>query len=129
VFRVTDLKAVTVVTDDLDVAVATFRKNFGFPLVRSAETAAGRSAALGIGAAEIEMSMPAGAASPLAAFLAERGPGLQSLVLEVDDLDAACADLAARGIEASIKRTPEGTAAAHLSPTQTHGVRITLVAR
>ncbi len=130
-FRVVDLKVVSIATEDLDQSVATFRKNFGFPVTRTAANPAGktRTVSLGIGAAEIEMAAPAGEGSPLASFLAERGPGLHQLVLKVDDVVAAGADLAARGVEVSVKPGPDGKPAGFLSTAQTHGVRITLVER
>jgi len=131
VFRVIDLKAVTVATPDLEAAVATFRKNFGFSITRSFDSAETktRSTCLGIGAAEIEMMTPTMDGSPLAGFLAERGAGLHHLLLEVDDVEAARADLAERGIEVSVKQGPDGRPVAHLSSAQTHGVRIALVGR
>ena len=130
-FRVIDLKVVSIATEDLDDSVATFRNHFGFPVTRSADStsAKSRSVSLGIGAAEIEMTTPIGEGSPLASFLAERGPGLHELVLEVDDLEAAKVELSARGIEVSVKAATDGRQAGFLSATQTHGVRITLVAR
>ena len=130
-FRVVDLKVVSIATEDLDESVATFRKNFGFPVTRTAASPSGktRTVALGIGAAEIEMATPAGEGSPLASFLAERGPGLHQLGLEVDDVAAAAAELAARGVEVSVKPAPDGKPTGFLSTAQTHGVRITLVER
>jgi methylmalonyl-CoA/ethylmalonyl-CoA epimerase len=129
VFRVTDLKIVSVATPDLDGSVATFRKNFGFPISRTGDTPAAktRSTFLAIGAAEIELATPTGEGSPLASFLAERGAGLHQLVLEVDDLEAARADFVARGIEVIVKPGSDGKPAGFLSSSQTHGVRITLV--
>jgi methylmalonyl-CoA/ethylmalonyl-CoA epimerase len=131
VFRVTDLKVVGIATADPDGAATAFRKNFGFPIVRTAENAAAstRSTFLAIGGAEIEMTAATREGSALAGFLAERGVGLHHLVLEVDDLAAARAELAARGIEASAKAGGEGGAAVLLNPTHTHGVRIVLVER
>lgn len=130
-FRVTDLKTVTVCTSDVDGAIGTFRESFGFPITRSAQDAQAmtRSTFLAIGGAEIEMTMPAAAGALLATLLAERGGGLHELVLEVDDLDAACGELAARGIEVSVKRRADGRPAGWLDPHQTHGVRISLVGR
>lgn len=130
-FRVTDLKIVSVATPDLDGSVATFRKNFGFPVSRTSETANAktRSTFLSIGAAEIEVATPSGEGSPLASFIAERGPGLHQLVLEVDDLETARVDLAARGLEITVKQGPDGKPAGFLSSSQTHGVRIALVGR
>jgi methylmalonyl-CoA epimerase len=131
VFRVVDLKMVSIASENLDESVATFRKNFGFPVMRTAASASGetRAVSLGIGGAEIEIATPAEEGSPLASFLAERGPGLYQLVLEVDDVAAAAADLGARGVEVSMKPGTHGRPAGFLSTTQTHGVRIMLVQR
>jgi catechol 2,3-dioxygenase-like lactoylglutathione lyase family enzyme len=67
----------------------------------------------------------------LTPFLEERGEGMLSMSLEVDDLDAAVRDLRAQGVviddpEAGLLR---GTRVARLSPTATHGVRLQLLAR
>jgi methylmalonyl-CoA/ethylmalonyl-CoA epimerase len=131
VFRVTDLKVLSIATHELEASVETFRKNFGLPVTRSATGPSGHtsSVSLGIGGAELEMVTPAGEGSPVASFLAERGPGLHQLVLEVDDLDAAAAELSARGIDVSVKTGADGRSAGLLSAAQTHGVRITLVGR
>jgi methylmalonyl-CoA epimerase len=131
VFRVTDLKVLSIATDELDASVETFRKNFGFPVARTAKSSSSqtRSVSLGIGSAEIEMVAPTGEGSPVARFLAERGPGLHQLVLEVDDLKAAEAELSARGIDVSVETGADGTSAEVLSTAQTHGVRIALVGR
>ncbi|MBI2962673.1 MAG: VOC family protein [Deltaproteobacteria bacterium] len=127
----TDLKTVTVATSDLDAAVGAFRASFGLPLARSAQDAAAetRSAFLGIGVAEIEMTSPSAADAPLARVLAERGGGLHQLVLEVDDLDRARDALAARGIELSLGLRPDGRRGGWLDPGRTHGVPIVLVGR
>jgi methylmalonyl-CoA/ethylmalonyl-CoA epimerase len=131
VFRVTDLKVLSIATDELDASVETFRKNFGFPVTQSATSSSGktRSVSLRIGGAEIEMAAPAGEGSPLARFLAERGPGLYQLVLEVDDLKAAEAELSTRGIDVSVETGADGRRVGFLSAAQTHGVRIALVGR
>ena len=116
--RVTDLKAVTVTTQDLDAAVEAFRQSFGFPVTRSAEREAGqRSVFLGIGAAEIEMKA------------APSGGGLDELWLEVDDVEAARAALTAKGVAVEIGSVADGRKIARLGPGSTHGVRITLIGR
>ena len=131
-FRVTDLRIVSVATPDLDGAVETFRKDFAFP-VKRANVAAGdgkvRRAVLGVGPAEIEMVTPSTEDSPLSSFIAERGAGLYELVLEVDDLEAARAALCARGVEVTLGAGADGEPLAHVNPTKTHGVRIALVGR
>jgi len=128
---VTDLKVLSIATDELEASVETFRKNFGFPVTHSSASGVEHvsSALLGIGGAQIEMTTAAGEGSPVARFLAERGPGLHQLVLEVDDLEAAAAELTARDIEVSIETRPDGRRAGFLSAAQTHGVRIVLVGR
>jgi methylmalonyl-CoA/ethylmalonyl-CoA epimerase len=131
VFRVTDLKVLSIATDELDASVQAFRKNFGFLETRTAKSSSDqtRSVALGVGNAEIEMVTPTEEGSPVARFLAERGPGLHQLVLEVDDLKAAEAELSARGIDVSVETGADGRSAGLLSTAQTHGVRIALVGR
>jgi len=132
VFHITDLKVVGIATPDADGAATTFRKNFGFSISRSTENTAAktRSEFLSIGGAEIEMRAPTGeGSSPLSSLLAERGTALHHLVLEVDDLPAALAELKAKGIEAVAEQGADGEPAASLGPAQTHGVRIMLVGR
>jgi methylmalonyl-CoA/ethylmalonyl-CoA epimerase len=131
VFRVTDLKVLSIATEELDASVETFRKNFGFPVTRSATSSSGRthSVSLRIGGAEIEMVAPAGEGSPVARFIADRGPGLHQLVLEVDDLEAAEAELSTRGIDVSVETGADGRRVRFLSTAQTHGVQIALVGR
>jgi methylmalonyl-CoA/ethylmalonyl-CoA epimerase len=132
VFRVTDLKIVSIATPDLDGAVTTFRKNFAFPIQRTgveAHDPKTRRVFLGVGPAEIEIAAPTAQDSPLASFLADRGAGLYELVLEVDDLEAARAALSERGVEVTLAAGVDGKPSGGLDQKQTHGVRITLVER
>ena len=131
-FRVTDLKIVSIATPDLQGTVATFRKNFAFPVTPTRvapHDPKARPAFLGVGPAEIEVVPSSAEDSPLSSFVAERGAGLYRLVLEVDDLEAACAGLSERGIEVALTSGVDGEPCANLNPTQTHGVRIALVGR
>lgn len=131
VSRITDLKNVRIATADFAAATATFRENFGLRVTRRVEdgAAATQSAFLAIGDAEIEMSSPTTDSSALATFLAERGPGLFQLTLEVDDLEATKDEIRARGLAVTIESGADGRPIAHLGPTQTHGVRIALIER
>jgi glyoxalase/bleomycin resistance protein/dioxygenase superfamily protein len=130
VLRVTDLKVLAVAIPELEAAVETFRKSFGLPVTRSSGEAGGvRSVRLGIGAAEIEMSAPTGAGTPLADVIAERGAGLHELVLEVEDVGAAREALDARAIAFTSGADAAGRPLLRLEPTATHGVRITLIGR
>ena len=130
-FRVTDLKIVSVATPDLDGAVATFRKNFAFAIRRTGDEHDPRTRRvfLGVGPGEIEIAAPTAADSRLASFLADRGAALYELVLEVDDLEAARAALSERGVELTLTAGADRKPSACLDPKQTHGVRIALVER
>ena len=67
--------------------------------------------------------------SPIAKFLAKRGPGLHHVALRVDDIVAALAELKARGVRL-IDETPRpgahGSLVAFLHPASTHGVLVEL---
>jgi methylmalonyl-CoA/ethylmalonyl-CoA epimerase len=55
------------------------------------------TAFLPVGDSQIELLEPTGESSPVARFLARRGPGLHHVCFAVDDLPAALRDLQARG--------------------------------
>src|SRR5947199_10578265 len=98
-FRVTDLKTISIATQDLEGAVATFRKNFAFP-VTPANVAPHdpktRRAFLGVGPAEIEVVTPSAPDSPLSSFVAERGAGLYRLLADAGDTETATAGVSRR---------------------------------
>ena len=91
-----------------------------------------RTAFLPLGDSSIELLEPTAADSPIAGFLAKRGPGIHHLCFAVDDLDAALARLAAEGYRL-IHRTPvpgaDGKRVAFLHPESGHGVLIELSER
>jgi methylmalonyl-CoA/ethylmalonyl-CoA epimerase len=67
--------------------------------------------------------------SPIAKFVAKRGPGIHHLTLRVDDLAAALALLKARGVRL-IDETPRagahGSQVAFIHPASAHGVLVEL---
>jgi methylmalonyl-CoA epimerase len=67
--------------------------------------------------------------SPIAKYIARRGPGLHHITLRVDDIAAALAELKARGIRL-IDEVPRpgahGTLVAFIHPSSAHGVLIEL---
>lgn len=67
--------------------------------------------------------------SPIAKYIAKRGPGIHHITLRVDDIDAALAQLAARGVRL-IDQTPRagahGSRIAFVHPSSAHGVLIEL---
>jgi methylmalonyl-CoA/ethylmalonyl-CoA epimerase len=131
VFRTTDLRAVRIAAKDLDAAVHAFRDAFGFEETSGGgDAAAGtRSRTLRIGPAEIRFATSSSEVSPLGRFLSERGPGLESIVLEVDDLEKAARTLAERSAPFREGRDERGGRALELAPSETHGVPLILVGR
>jgi len=85
---------------------------------------------IGVGSARLELLEPAGSDSPVARFLAKRGPGLHHIAYRVPDLAAALARLAAAGTEL-IDRTPRPGAGGHrvafIHPRSCAGVLVELV--
>jgi methylmalonyl-CoA epimerase len=85
----------------------------------------------GPGGSEIELLEPTDPAGGVARFLEKRGEGLHHLCLEVEDIDAALAELTAAGA-AVLDSTPRPTAEGRgvfLHPKGTGGVLLELVQR
>jgi methylmalonyl-CoA/ethylmalonyl-CoA epimerase len=98
----------------------------------SRETVAGqqvRVAFLPVGESRIELLEPSSDDSPIAKFLAKRGPGIHHVCFAVDDLDDALAELDAKGVRL-IHKTPVpgagGKRVAFLHPESGDGVLIEL---
>jgi catechol 2,3-dioxygenase-like lactoylglutathione lyase family enzyme len=118
------LKILTAAVKDIDAALATFQKNFGFALARREEVDGSRSAFLRIGASEIELA--ASSAGALADAVAQRGEGLFQIELEVDDLHAAQSELVEHGIRAEIETDATGRRVLRVPAEHTHGVPMVL---
>lgn len=96
------------------------------------ETVAGQGVVTGflpVGDTRLELLEPTGPDSPIAKFLAKRGPGIHHVCFAVADLDDALADLARRGFRL-VHETPvpgaDGRRVAFLHPSAGHGVLIEL---
>lgn len=89
-----------------------------------------KTAMLPIGETRIELLEPTDPSSAVAKFIEKRGHGIHHIALEVEDIEAALADLKAKGV-ALIDETPRtgvgGTRIAFLHPKGTHGVLLELV--
>lgn len=67
---------------------------------------------------------------PIARHLEKRGPGMQHLAVEVDDVAAAIAELKAKGVrmlDEAPRNGVEGSRIAFVHPKDTHGVLLELV--
>ena len=88
-----------------------------------------RTAFLPVGESRIELLEPTTEDSPVAKFLARRGPGVHHVCFAVDDLQHALDDLASRGFRL-LHRSPvpgaDGRMIAFLHPDAGHGLLIEL---
>jgi methylmalonyl-CoA/ethylmalonyl-CoA epimerase len=87
------------------------------------------TAFLPLGDTKLELLQPIGPDSPIAKFLAKRGPGVHHLCFEVNDLDGAVNDLKSRGFR-MVNEVPvpgaDGKRVAFLHPSAGRGVLIEL---
>lgn len=87
------------------------------------------TAFLPVGDTRLELLEPTGADSPIAKFLAKRGPGVHHVCFAVTDLEDAISELAGRGFRL-IHESPvpgaDGRRVAFLHPSAGHGVLIEL---
>lgn len=120
-----------VVVRSLEEAYAFFRDALGLPLLRE-ETIADqgvRAALLDLGNSLLELLEPVVPDTGIARYLERRGEGLHHVCLEVPDIDAALADLKAKGVPLVDEAPRAGLAGtvAFLHPTALHGVLVELV--
>ena len=88
-----------------------------------------RTAFLPIGDTRLELLEPVGPDSPVAKFLAKRGPGIHHVCFAVPDLEGALADLRDRGfrlVDESPVPGADGRRVAFLHPSAGQGVLIEL---
>lgn len=116
---------------DLNASLAFFRDALGLELDAPEDVPSQRVRAhfLQAGEAAIELVEPTADDSPIAKFVAKRGPGVHHVALRVDDLVAALAELKAKGVRL-IDETPRPGAhhslVAFIHPASTHGVLVEL---
>ena len=120
-----------IAVSDLDASVAFFRDALGLELDAPEDVPSQRVRAhfLQAGEAAIELVEPTAGDSPIAKFVAKRGPGVHHVAIRVDDIVSALAELKARGIRL-IDETPRPGAhhslVAFIHPSSTHGVLVEL---
>lgn len=82
------------------------------------------------GGTQVQLLAPLDERSPVARFLDRAGPGLQHLAYRVTDLDAACAELRARGVRLLYDLPGTGTRGSRITfvhPKDAGGVLVELV--
>jgi len=120
---------VGVAVTDLEEALAFYRDVLGVQ-PHPAETVDGATiVSLPFGDSEVELLTPQDPASPIAKFLARRGPGIHHICYRVPDLDAAltaCKRAGYRLIDDSPRTGAGGRRIAFLHPKATSGILLEL---
>ena len=116
---------------NLDEALAFYRDALGLEVESPEEVPSQRVRAhfIPVGESAIELLEATAEDSPIARYVGKRGPGLHHITLRVDDLEAALAQLRARGVRL-IDETPRagahGSRVAFVHPASAHGVLVEL---
>ena len=122
---------IAVVVPEIDSALGFWRDALGLTLERTErnDTEGVEIAFLPTGESEIELIAPTAEDSGVARYLAKTGGGLHHLCLEVEDIDAALAQLAAHNIELineQPRTRPNGIRYAFVHPRSAGGVLVEL---
>jgi len=116
-----------VAVEDLDAAVATYKRLFGAELEQreTVQEQGVEAASLRVGSDRVELLASLGADTPVGKFLAKRGPGMHHVAFEVEDVGRALEELAAEGadlIDDRPRRGLFGLEVAFVHPDSVHGV-------
>jgi methylmalonyl-CoA/ethylmalonyl-CoA epimerase len=116
---------------DLGEALKFYRDALGLEIEAPEEVASQRVRAhfIPTGESAIELLEATAADSPIAKYVAKRGPGIHHLTLRVEDIRAVLARLKEKGvrlIDESPRDGAHGSLVAFIHPASTHGVLIEL---
>jgi methylmalonyl-CoA epimerase len=116
----------------MDAALNVFRDGLGLEEAGGEEVAgdAVRVSFLPLGEARLELLEPVGEEGPVQKFLANRGPGVHHICLEVEDLPGMLLRLKQRGvalIDEEPRRGAHDTLVAFVHPKSANGVLVELV--
>ena len=113
----------------LDDSVSFYRDVLGLADVPLDDADGARIAGLAAGPSLVELLEAESPESPIAKFVAKRGPGIHHVCFSVDDLDATlerCRTFGIRLIDETPRVGAEGKRIAFLHPTSTSGVLVEL---
>jgi methylmalonyl-CoA epimerase len=120
-----------IVVRDIQEALKVYQTALGLPLreMREVPDQKVEIAFLPVGAAKFELVQPLSDDTGTAKFLEKRGEGIHHICLEVEDIEAALAQLAAHGVQLIDEVPRQGVhgRVAFVHPKSTHGVLIELV--
>jgi methylmalonyl-CoA epimerase len=125
------LDHVGIAVKDLNAALAFYRDTLGLEIEAPEDVASQhvRAHFVPVGESKLELLEATSPESAIAKYIEKRGPGLHHITLRVDDINAAVAQLKARGarlVDEQAKPGAEGAMVAFVHPSATHGVLIEL---
>lgn len=128
------LDHIGIAVGDLSQALAFYRDALGLDVEPPEEVPSQRVRVhfVPVGEAAIELLEPTSPDSPIATFIAKRGPGVHHVTLRVDDIRETLGRLKARGvrlIDEAPREGAEGALIAFIHPASTHGVLVELKQR
>lgn len=113
----------------LDKSLPFFRDVLGLDEVALDDSDGARIVGFSAGESLVELLEPGDPASPIARFVAKRGPGIHHICFSVDDLDATlerCRKAGVQLIDENPRVGAEGKRIAFLHPRSTGGVLVEL---
>lgn len=130
--RFAHIDHIGIAVEDFDAAIVTYTALHGMPPTAVLDVPAEqvRVALFPVGATKIELLAATAPSSPIAQFLAQRGPGLHHIGYAVADFDRAIQELTRDGFQPITRATSEGAAGCRIAffhPKTAHGVLIELV--
>jgi methylmalonyl-CoA epimerase len=125
------LDHVGIAVTDLDASLSFFRDALGLHVDPPEDVSSQRVRAqfVATGASSLELLQATAPDSPIAKFLARRGPGLHHITLKVDDIRAALTQLKQRNvrlIDDEPRAGADGASVAFIHPSSAHGVLVEL---
>jgi methylmalonyl-CoA/ethylmalonyl-CoA epimerase len=130
----TKIEHVALAVSDLDAAIAHYRDVWGLE-VEHRETVADQGveeALLPLGESYLQLLGATAPETTVGRFLAKRGEGLHHIAYEVNDLEAALAELKEKGvrlIDETPRRGGRGHMVAFVHPSDNHGLLVELIQR
>jgi methylmalonyl-CoA/ethylmalonyl-CoA epimerase len=133
-FMFKSLDHLAIVVPNTEAALLIWRDKFGLPVLFSETINNGtlRLTHLDLGNTQLQLVEPLASDHPLAAWLAEHGPGLHHFCFAVDDVAAAGAALPAHDLAAGEPQSHQGTKgkrALFLDRTGTQTVQVELTGK
>ena len=125
------LDHIGIAVKDLAAALAFYRDALGLEIEAPEEVASQRVRAhfIPTGDSAIELLEATADDSPIAKYVAKRGPGIHHITLRVDDIRAALARLKDKGVrlvDESPREGAHGSLVAFVHPSSAHGVLVEL---